>query len=741
MYETSVLLTIVLCLAMVPSGRAQSTGYADRCVTSVDNATIILPPSIDPSLPDGTSLAPGDTIAVENSEGNCVGYGVWTGDEASLAIAAAGPTGSESQTGLEPGAPLSWTVLDASAGRVVDVGTEVVYASCATIAVPTCQDDGTYTDGAVLVLEAFHSPAYRLTVAGADGTDNDAGWRMLALPAAEATRASLEDDLDFSAMPRSVVRRWQDEQWTVQRSSAPLPRGTGFILYLFDHDANPVDADGLRLDVDRGPEDPTVDQEVTGLDRSEEWVLLGNPFPVPFDLGALADGDLPAAGFQATVHVWDPAAGQYRLITQGTTGDVIPAWQGFFAQRSTIRAGQASLTFGADGQDADSPVSLIGSRSARRPLAVEETGPPDAERPKAAPPVRSAEVVLRLGVTGPEGDTIATDRVTYRIDPRAADGYGPYDAEERPPPSTDGYATATLPILGDGALIHRALAAAPPPAAEAPLDRSIPLSVRGVGTGGTATLSGPARPASRVPADWRVHLVDTRADSTIDLRRGSYAFALGDGRTLSGPSDARFRLQLRSNTPPVELGRIDGESTSDRVSLRWKTTTERTNTGFRVERRAEAPGGEWTRVGFVEGAGTTDEPQRYRFEDADLPYAADTLHYRLRAVQADGTTSLSDPIAVVRTGVDAVTLLDTYPNPASSRVTVRYALPDDRRAGEAARFALYDALGRRVRTAEASGAAGRHEHRLRVSDLASGVYVLRLRFGGTVQSRKLTVVH
>ena len=738
MGNTSALFAILLCLTVVWSGRAQAVDYAENCVTSVDNATVVLPSSVDSSLPNGASLAPGDTISIENPDGDCVGYSVWNGDEKSLAIAAAGPTGSETQTGLEPGEPLSWTVFDESTGSVVDLGTDVAYASCETVGLPTCRDDGTYTDGAILVLDTFQRSAYTLTVAGSDDTDTDAGWRMLSLPAAGATRASMEDDLDFSAMPNSVVRRWQNGQWTAKASSDALPRGTGFIFYFYDSDTNPVDADGLTLDVNHGPENTDADKTVDGLGQDEEWILLGNPFPVPFDLGALAGGALPMAGFQATVHVWDPAAGQYRLITQGTTGDEIAAWQGFFVQRSTPGEGQTSLTFGADGQNAGSPGALIGSRSARRPLAVEETGPPDTERPRAASPVRSAEVALHLAVTGTEGDTITTDRVTYRIDSRAAEDYDPYDAEKLPPPGADGYATVTLPILADGALAHRALGAGPPADPHAPLDRSIPLSVRGVGTGGTATLSGPRRPDARVPDDWGLRLYDTQTDSTVNLRRQRYTFALEAGRTLSEPDDARFRMQLQGDVPPVELGPFEGEAAAEHVTLRWETTIERDNAGFRIERRGAR--GEWTNVGYVEGTGTTDEPQRYRFEDPDLPYAADTLHYRLRAVNADGAASASAPIAVAQSGVDALTLLGTYPNPASNRATVRYAIPDDRRADEEARLALYDALGRRVRTIPVSGEAGRHERRFRVSDLASGLYILRLRYGGTVQSRKLTVV-
>ena len=168
MRRTSFLLFLALGLAMSQSGLAQSFHYAENCITSVNNATTIIPSTADPSLPNGASLAPGDTIAIQNGNGDCVGYGVWAGTETSLAIAAAGASDlSEVPSGLEPGEPLSWTVFDESEESVVKLGREVVYASCDRVDVPTCRDDGAYADGALFLLEAFSRPVYARAVTGA----------------------------------------------------------------------------------------------------------------------------------------------------------------------------------------------------------------------------------------------------------------------------------------------------------------------------------------------------------------------------------------------------------------------------------------------------------------------------------------------------------------------------------------------------------------------------------------------
>jgi len=193
---------------------------------------------------------------------------------------------------------------------------------------------------------------------------------------------------------------------------------------------------------------------------------------------------------------------------------------------------------------------------------------------------------------------------------------------------------------------------------------------------------------------------------------------------------------------PVEMASFEGTVVEEGVRLRWETASETGNAGFRVQRRVrvgERRGtGAWTAVGFVEGGGTTSEARRYRFTDASLPYAADSVSYRLKQVDTDGTTSLSEAVTVARRGPEQLELLGTYPNPARQRATVRYAVPEGTDGDVTLR--LYDILGRQVRTVSVEAEAGRHEQTLDVSGLSSGVYILRLTAGEEATTRKLTVV-
>lgn len=225
-------------------------------------------------------------------------------------------------------------------------------------------------------------------------------------------------------------------------------------------------------------------------------------------------------------------------------------------------------------------------------------------------------------------------------------------------------------------------------------------------------------------------------DSPLNLT--TFGTGPDDGLYFAGLFDDAV-YQFACSTIPVELagfsGRVDGAD----VTLTWQTASETNNAGFRVQRKSGTGArrnGTWTTVGFVEGSGTTSQRQSYRFADADLPYDATALTYRLEQVDTDGSTSYSDEITV-RRSVNQVRLLGPAPNPARSRTTIRYAVPEQTDVT----IRLFDVLGRRVRTLTDRTTAGRQETRLEVSGLPNGVYVLRLRAGGTTRTQTLTVTN
>ena len=217
----------------------------------------------------------------------------------------------------------------------------------------------------------------------------------------------------------------------------------------------------------------------------------------------------------------------------------------------------------------------------------------------------------------------------------------------------------------------------------------------------------------------------------------------GEIAAVNGSAADSFSGLLLSNASaalPVEMAGFEAQASGDEsVNLQWQTVSETGNAGFDVQRRENEA---WATVGFVKSraeGGTTTEAQRYRFVDTEVPFGADSLTYRLRQVDTDGSASYTDPVTVARSTVTSVRLLGTSPNPARERATVRLSIPEGTAGGEV-RLRLYDVLGRAVRTVAAPAEAGRHALQLDTSRLPSGMYFLRLTAGGTSKTQQVTVV-
>ena len=100
-----------------------------------------------------------------------------------------------------------------------------------------------------------------------------------------------------------------------------------------------------------------------------------------------------------------------------------------------------------------------------------------------------------------------------------------------------------------------------------------------------------------------------------------------------------------------------------------------------------------------------------------------------------------DPATAVDANSDgaapACGLRGNYPNPFNPATTIRFELP---RAGHA-RLSVHDAAGRLVRTlVDGRLAAGTHEVPWRAEGLASGIYLSRLKAGGTVTTAKMLLI-
>lgn len=197
---------------------------------------------------------------------------------------------------------------------------------------------------------------------------------------------------------------------------------------------------------------------------------------------------------------------------------------------------------------------------------------------------------------------------------------------------------------------------------------------------------------------------------------------------------SQFAVTAREGALPVEWAGMQAQLDGERVRLSWTTAAETNNAGFYVERRAE---GGWVDLGYVEGHGTTQAPRDYRFADARVPFAADSLVYRLRQVDVDGTATRSDDVVVHLNAPPRMALHALFPNPAPRTATLRYVLPEPMDV----EIAVYNVLGQRVATlATGPRPAGRFERVVDTRRWPSGLYFVRLMAAGQTQTRRLAVV-
>ncbi|PEN08450.1 hypothetical protein CRI93_04880 [Longimonas halophila] len=233
------------------------------------------------------------------------------------------------------------------------------------------------------------------------------------------------------------------------------------------------------------------------------------------------------------------------------------------------------------------------------------------------------------------------------------------------------------------------------------------------------------------PASDVQFFLDQPSDLTIN---GDAAIAEVNGEPET--TFASLPLSNGATALPVEMTNFGGTTAEQSIELQWETASEINNAGFEVQRRADSTAA-WTPLGFVEGAGTTDEVQTYRFRDQDVPFDVEQLTYRLRQTDTDGTESFSEPFVMDVPAPQSATLRTPFPNPARDVVTLRYTLaePTD------VELQVYDLLGRRVTTLTSQRVeAGRHEMQVPTHELAAGTYFVRMLANGTVATKRLTIV-
>jgi hypothetical protein len=143
------------------------------------------------------------------------------------------------------------------------------------------------------------------------------------------------------------------------------------------------------------------------------------------------------------------------------------------------------------------------------------------------------------------------------------------------------------------------------------------------------------------------------------------------------------------------------------------------------------------------------------YEDYDLHYAANggwKVYYKIRAKDTQQQTSPYSEMVTARSdgwmkqrGKNnlsdqqpvGLSLNQNYPNPFNPTTTIRYSLPNDGRV----RISLFDIMGRNcANVLDGWQRRGSHQIEYDGSLLASGTYIIRMRFEQSVLSKTITII-
>ena len=170
---------------------------------------------------------------------------------------------------------------------------------------------------------------------------------------------------------------------------------------------------------------------------------------------------------------------------------------------------------------------------------------------------------------------------------------------------------------------------------------------------------------------------------------------------------------------PVEFTSFVAEIAGRDVIINWSTATETNNLGFDIERKLD---GEWEKIGFKDGKGSTTEPSDYSFIDK-FTYNSykGMITYRLKQMDFDGTYAYSSEIEIDADFTPKeYTLYQNYPNPFNPVTTIKYSLPFESKV----RIAVYNILGELVDVVvDELKEVGFHNYNWNASNLASGIYI------------------
>ena len=195
------------------------------------------------------------------------------------------------------------------------------------------------------------------------------------------------------------------------------------------------------------------------------------------------------------------------------------------------------------------------------------------------------------------------------------------------------------------------------------------------------------------------------------------------GNVFFDISDVNFTI---TQPPlPVSLSGFRVSAANASLVLNWRTSSELNNKGF-VILRSEGNATDFTEIGFINGAGTSNTEKKYSITDRNIRKGVDYF-YKLKQVDLDGHFAYSTTERG-KINEDGQFGFVVSPNPVSKELTVLL----NGLVKEKFNIVLVDMFGRNISSTQYDNDVSGRIVKLDMSGLAAGMYIIKV-----IQDNKL----
>ncbi|MDZ7721625.1 MAG: choice-of-anchor D domain-containing protein [candidate division KSB1 bacterium] len=231
-------------------------------------------------------------------------------------------------------------------------------------------------------------------------------------------------------------------------------------------------------------------------------------------------------------------------------------------------------------------------------------------------------------------------------------------------------------------------------------------------------------------------------DSTHTMNIGFSPTSAGDKTALlnlacNDPDHSQINIPLQGSiATSVEFIQFNAEQVGEHVKLLWTTRSESNNAGFDIQRANDKKGGDWEKLAFIKGNGTSNSMIVYEYMDETISEPGEYI-YRLKQINLDASFSYS-PVTSLRVNPPATFALhQNYPNPFNPGTIITYHLTKATHV----RLEVYNILGEKVATlVDEYQKPGFYRQEFNAEQLQAGIYVYKIKAGEFTQMCKMTLL-